>query len=407
METEPHEPGAKRHRPSGSIGSADSGGGGGGSSSSSSGSSSHDNSRKKVPGGGDGKGGTATNDKAFLQTAPMPTPKRVRSDGKQLVGKGSLRLEDLIEAKNRAVVTARDDNKSVTEDDRKAQKRAANRLSAFQCRQRRKVIIEDLQRTVAQLSRENTSQGATIAQLKGQLDASLKENEQLRSQIVVLAHSSSSSAANNSHPLPLPPPALLQPQQHPAQEQHLQLQPQQQQHHHHHQQQQQQALMQPQHQHQHHLPVPQQSAAGMSQSLMGFMNSGFGGGMATAQSAAPTGTAQAPPPPQQPIAAAAPPPMPVNPEILLLLNELANIQRQQFNLQIQQQVSSQVTALPQQQPQLQPLQQQQQQLHQQQQQHLHNPLLQPQQHPSQPQGQQGQPSAPREHEYGASSSSHL
>src|SRR3569832_153911 len=106
---------------------------------------------------------------------------KVRSDGKIHVEKGSLKLEDLIDAKNKAKNKSKDD---MTDDDKKEERRAANRLSAFQSRQRRKIIIEGLQKTVAQLSRDNSDQRQTIAELKVQLDGATKENEFLRSQLV-------------------------------------------------------------------------------------------------------------------------------------------------------------------------------------------------------------------------------
>lgn len=109
-------------------------------------------------------------------------PPRIRSDGKKHVEKGSLKLEDLVQAKQKAAAKTQEDEGD--EEARRDQKRAANRLSAFQSRQRRKIIIDDLQKTVAQLSKDHALQGTQISQLRIQLEASLKENEFLRAQLV-------------------------------------------------------------------------------------------------------------------------------------------------------------------------------------------------------------------------------
>lgn len=69
-----------------------------------------------------------------------------------------------------------------SEEDKKAERRAANRRSAFQSRQRRKILIEDLQRTVAGLSKENTDLRKSNEDLRVQLKAILLENHQLRMQ---------------------------------------------------------------------------------------------------------------------------------------------------------------------------------------------------------------------------------
>lgn len=117
---------------------------------------------------------------------------RLRCDGKKHVEKGSLTLEALLEAKEAAKCDK--PKEDMTEDDKREERRAANRLSAFQSRTRRKVIIGDLQKTVAQLSRENSNQRSTIAQLKVQIDGALKENEFLRSQVVSMGSRSAEVA---------------------------------------------------------------------------------------------------------------------------------------------------------------------------------------------------------------------
>jgi hypothetical protein len=68
------------------------------------------------------------------------------------------------------------------DDEKKAERRKANRRSAFQSRQRRKILIEDLQRTVAALSKDNTDLRKSNDDLRVQLEATLVENHQFRMQ---------------------------------------------------------------------------------------------------------------------------------------------------------------------------------------------------------------------------------
>jgi len=68
------------------------------------------------------------------------------------------------------------------DDDKKAERRAANRRSAFQSRQRRKILIDDLQRTVAALSKDNGDLRRSHDEMRSQLEAALLENHQLRMQ---------------------------------------------------------------------------------------------------------------------------------------------------------------------------------------------------------------------------------
>lgn len=94
--------------------------------------------------------------------APVTTTRTTyRADGKKFVEKNSLTEAALIEAKLR--VKNSNKNKPVTtEDEKRDERRAANRLSAFQSRQRRKIVIEDLQKTVACLSKDNAVQRAEL-----------------------------------------------------------------------------------------------------------------------------------------------------------------------------------------------------------------------------------------------------
>ena len=68
------------------------------------------------------------------------------------------------------------------DDDKKAERRAANRRSAFQSRQRRKILIDDLQRTVAALSKDNGDLRRVQDEMRVQLEAALLENHKLRMQ---------------------------------------------------------------------------------------------------------------------------------------------------------------------------------------------------------------------------------
>jgi len=94
--------------------------------------------------------------------APVTTTRTTyRVDGKKFVEKNSLTEAALIEAKLR--VKNSNKNKPITtEDEKRDERRAANRLSAFQSRQRRKIVIEDLQKTVACLSKDNAVQRAEL-----------------------------------------------------------------------------------------------------------------------------------------------------------------------------------------------------------------------------------------------------
>jgi hypothetical protein len=68
------------------------------------------------------------------------------------------------------------------DDGKKAERRAANRRSAFQSRQRRKILIEDLQRTVSALSKDNGDLRKTNDDLRVQLEGVVVENQQFRMQ---------------------------------------------------------------------------------------------------------------------------------------------------------------------------------------------------------------------------------
>lgn len=88
---------------------------------------------------------------------------------------------ELIEEKEKAKSAL--DGQELTEEERKNVRRAANRLSAFQSRQRRKAIIDELQLKVSQLSRANEEQRTLISKMQAQLDIASQENEALQAQI--------------------------------------------------------------------------------------------------------------------------------------------------------------------------------------------------------------------------------
>jgi hypothetical protein len=70
-------------------------------------------------------------------------PYSVRIDGIRHVEKGSLTEAELLEDKIRAKKSKRKD--LMTEEEQWEERRAANRLAAFQSRQRRKITINELQ----------------------------------------------------------------------------------------------------------------------------------------------------------------------------------------------------------------------------------------------------------------------
>ncbi|GAX19279.1 hypothetical protein FisN_4Lh146 [Fistulifera solaris] len=77
------------------------------------------------------------------------------------------------------------------------ERRAANRLSAFQSRQRRKSIISDLQKTVAQLSRDGDDQRKKNRERTEEFERLCKENELLRSQLLGAEGDSTQAAAGS------------------------------------------------------------------------------------------------------------------------------------------------------------------------------------------------------------------
>lgn len=119
------------------------------------------------------------------------TLKKFRSDGKKHVAKGSLTEQGLLEEKMKLNAMASqntgDPDHVATDDDvKREQRRAANRLSAFQSRQRRKIIIDDLQKTVSTMSAENASLRKDKELLNAQMSVMSKELESLREEVLNL-----------------------------------------------------------------------------------------------------------------------------------------------------------------------------------------------------------------------------
>lgn len=106
----------------------------------------------------------------------------LRADGRRLVERGSLVESELMEAVRK--VRSNKDKDSMTEDEKREERRAANRLSAFQSRKRRKSVIEGLQQTLARLSSVSADQLREIAQLKHDNQMLAQENQVLRSQFL-------------------------------------------------------------------------------------------------------------------------------------------------------------------------------------------------------------------------------
>lgn len=71
----------------------------------------------------------------------------------------------------------------MTEDEGQEERRTANRLAAFQCRQRRKIITENLEKTVYQISKDNIELRSEKQALKAEILILKKENENLRFQL--------------------------------------------------------------------------------------------------------------------------------------------------------------------------------------------------------------------------------
>jgi hypothetical protein len=107
-----------------------------------------------------------------------------RKDGRNYVQKNSLTEAELISAREEIRASVKRKSKEeISEEDRYEDRRVANRLSAFQSRQRRKKIIEDLQKTVEEQANHNTDQAKRILDLSKQLQVARQEGNILRHQL--------------------------------------------------------------------------------------------------------------------------------------------------------------------------------------------------------------------------------
>ena len=95
---------------------------------------------------------------------------RRRKDGRAFVQKNSLTEAKLIEARDKASA----------EGNWEEERRAANRLSSFQSRQRKKEIIQELEGVVTELSEHNKTQATTIKGQKDEILALRQENLRLQ-----------------------------------------------------------------------------------------------------------------------------------------------------------------------------------------------------------------------------------
>lgn len=127
-------------------------------------------------------------------------------DGRKLVRKGSVNEKLLVEEWEK--VKSRKKEGKMTEQDKREERRASNRLSAYRSRERRKIIIEDLQQTVNQISKDNIRQRKEKAAIQVKFDAVCKENELLKSQLTAVTRSGSTWPMA-PHGMPSSNPAFL------------------------------------------------------------------------------------------------------------------------------------------------------------------------------------------------------
>jgi hypothetical protein len=103
-------------------------------------------------------------------------------DGRVYVEKNSLSEAELVAARDRA--RAKLQEPGATAHDRDEDRRASNRLASFQSRRRRIGMIEELEKSAAQLTASNQEKSETIEKQRREIEAFRKENERLRSQMV-------------------------------------------------------------------------------------------------------------------------------------------------------------------------------------------------------------------------------
>ena len=113
------------------------------------------------------------------------TPNRTMSSSDAVAGVGGDTLstesnEDTPDETMSKRKRKRMEQAKMTEEERRAERRAANRRSAFESRQRRKILIEDLQETVQRFSKENAGLRKEVDTLRQALEEARRENTQLQ-----------------------------------------------------------------------------------------------------------------------------------------------------------------------------------------------------------------------------------
>ena len=135
-----------------------------------------------------------------------PSKAQKTEGGRKYVQKNSLEERQLLEDRDRArAVLKNKKEQEITQEDIMAEKRAANRLSAFQSRQRRKLIIEDLQKTVAELSAYNDEKANTIESLKKDLSEQREIKTAILRELTPLRSSQGDLPVSLSQPIALRP----------------------------------------------------------------------------------------------------------------------------------------------------------------------------------------------------------
>jgi hypothetical protein len=128
-----------------------------------------------------------------------PKATTTRRDGRLYVEKNSLDESQLVVARDeaRSQLQRLTDLGRATEDDVNKDKRAANRLSAFQSRKRRVNVLNDLEQKTTKLQNDNTEQASQISNQGEQIRRMTAENERLREEIECRKRRAISTSADN------------------------------------------------------------------------------------------------------------------------------------------------------------------------------------------------------------------
>ena len=143
------------------------------------------------------QGGTEISKKARSTTSARNPGLRKNSRDEQVL---RMELEQAREAIKKKIEMKVEPTFEELEEERKA----GNRLSAFQSRQRRKKIIEDLENLVTQLTGDNQKQTEEIARLRKLIAQNKRENERLRGLL-------RTGSRNNKQQGPVPTPQQAPP----------------------------------------------------------------------------------------------------------------------------------------------------------------------------------------------------